>query len=157
VISCILFSTWWSLTMLSSLLAGIVMGLTAGFSPGPLSTLVITQTLRHGLKEGVKVAVAPLMTDLPIIAASLLLLSRVAHHLRYYRSARTQPQTLSNGFRECHLIPSIQSNRSHLLSSASVYQACRGIATSLHQRLLMRQRGERDEPALGLFAARIGS
>jgi len=66
--------------MLSSLLAGIVMGLTAGFSPGPLSTLVITQTLRHGLKEGVKVAVAPLMTDLPIIAASLLLLSRVAHN-----------------------------------------------------------------------------
>jgi len=66
--------------MLSSLLAGIVMGLTAGFSPGPLSTLVITQTLRHGLKEGVKVAVAPLMTDLPIIAASLLLLSRAAHN-----------------------------------------------------------------------------
>jgi len=56
------------------------MGLTAGFSPGPLSTLVITQTLRHGLKEGVKVAVAPLMTDLPIIAASLLLLSRAAHN-----------------------------------------------------------------------------
>jgi len=58
------------------------MGLSAGFSPGPLMTLVITQALGHGFKEGMKVAVAPLITDLPIIGASLFLFHRLAHHDR---------------------------------------------------------------------------
>jgi threonine/homoserine/homoserine lactone efflux protein len=44
-----------------------VFGLTAGISPGPLLALVITETLRHGRREGFKVAAAPLLTDLPII------------------------------------------------------------------------------------------
>ena len=47
--------------------AGLVYGLSAGFSPGPLMALVISQTLKHGIREGAKVAVAPLITDLPII------------------------------------------------------------------------------------------
>jgi threonine/homoserine/homoserine lactone efflux protein len=58
--------------------AGLVYGLSAGFSPGPLLMLVISQTLQHGIKEGAKVAVAPLLTDLPIIIASLAVLSRLA-------------------------------------------------------------------------------
>ncbi len=62
---------------LSSLAAGTVFGLSAGFAPGPLLTLVITQTLRHDIREGVKVAMAPLITDLPIILLSLLVLSRL--------------------------------------------------------------------------------
>jgi len=57
--------------------AGLVYGLSAGFSPGPLMALVISQTLKHGIREGVKVAVAPLITDLPIILASLLVLTRL--------------------------------------------------------------------------------
>jgi threonine/homoserine/homoserine lactone efflux protein len=63
--------------MMASLSAGLVYGLSAGFSPGPLLTLVISQTLQHGFKEGAKVAAAPLVTDLPIIFASLLVLSRL--------------------------------------------------------------------------------
>lgn len=63
--------------MTSLLTAGTILGLSAGFAPGPLLTLVITQTLRHNIKEGIKVALAPLITDLPIIIASLLLLTHL--------------------------------------------------------------------------------
>jgi threonine/homoserine/homoserine lactone efflux protein len=60
------------------LLSGITLGIAAGLSPGPILTLVIGQTLRYGWCEGVKVSLAPLMTDLPIVSLSLLLLSRLA-------------------------------------------------------------------------------
>jgi threonine/homoserine/homoserine lactone efflux protein len=49
------------------------MGLSAGLSPGPLLALVITATLRSGLVGGLQVAVAPFVTDAPIIALSVLL------------------------------------------------------------------------------------
>lgn len=68
------------ITILSSLALGAFFGLTAGISPGPLLTLVVTETLRHNRKEGIKVALAPLITDLPIIAASLFLLSRFSNY-----------------------------------------------------------------------------
>jgi threonine/homoserine/homoserine lactone efflux protein len=58
-------------TLLSS---AVIYGLSAGFSPGPLLALVISQTMRHGVREGVKAAMAPLVTDLPIILASVLIL-----------------------------------------------------------------------------------
>jgi threonine/homoserine/homoserine lactone efflux protein len=64
--------------MIELLIAGITLGLYAGFSPGPLLVLLISQTLKHGHKEGIKVALAPLITDLPIIVASLIFLSFVA-------------------------------------------------------------------------------
>lgn len=63
--------------MVSSIAAGIVFGLSAGFAPGPLLTLVIVQTLKHNTREGIKIAAVPLITDLPIILVSLLILSRL--------------------------------------------------------------------------------
>jgi threonine/homoserine/homoserine lactone efflux protein len=62
---------------LSFWITGIVLGLSAGLSPGPLLTLVISETLRHGTTAGVRVGLAPLISDLPIVAASLFLLSRL--------------------------------------------------------------------------------
>ena len=59
-------------------LAGVALGLSAGFAPGPLLTLVLSQTLAHGPREGVKVALAPVITDSPIILAAWLVLSRLA-------------------------------------------------------------------------------
>jgi threonine/homoserine/homoserine lactone efflux protein len=56
---------------------GITLGLSAGFSPGPLSTLVISHSLRHGMREGVKVAMAPFVTDVPIVLVSVLVLSQL--------------------------------------------------------------------------------
>lgn len=58
--------------------AGAAFGLAAGLSPGPLLALVVTQTVRHGPREGLKIAVAPLITDTPIVLGSVLVLSRLA-------------------------------------------------------------------------------
>ncbi len=62
---------------MASLYAGIVLGLSMGFSPGPFLMLVISQSLTHGAREGIKVSMAPLITDLPIILLSIFLLSKV--------------------------------------------------------------------------------
>jgi len=59
---------------------GIVLGLTAGISPGPLLVLVFSETIRHGKKEGFKVALAPLITDLPIILFALFILSNLSEY-----------------------------------------------------------------------------
>ncbi len=96
--------------MFSALSAGVVLGLSAGLTPGPLLTLVITQTLRHNIREGIKVALAPLITDVPIIVISLLVLGRLSDFNRVlglisiaggiyvlylaYESARTGPVDL---------------------------------------------------------------
>lgn len=59
--------------MLAYLGLGLSMGLSAGISPGPLLALVVTASLRSGLAGGVRVALAPLITDVPIIALAVLL------------------------------------------------------------------------------------
>jgi threonine/homoserine/homoserine lactone efflux protein len=64
--------------MLTTLTAGVLLGLSAGLTPGPMLTLVISQTLRHNVREGMKVALSPLFTDLPIIVLTLWALSRLA-------------------------------------------------------------------------------
>ncbi len=61
--------------MMTFLAQGTVLGLSAGFAPGPLLTLVVSETLRHGVRGGVRVALAPFVTDLPIIVLSLLVVS----------------------------------------------------------------------------------
>jgi threonine/homoserine/homoserine lactone efflux protein len=64
--------------MFEFLSGGILLGLAAGFTPGPLLVLVISETLRHNIKAGIKVSIAPLITDVPIIVISLLVLNRLA-------------------------------------------------------------------------------
>jgi threonine/homoserine/homoserine lactone efflux protein len=61
-------------------LSGAAFGLSSGITPGPLLALVIAQTLSHGPREGGKVALAPLLTDSPIILGALLLTSNAAEH-----------------------------------------------------------------------------
>lgn len=60
------------------LLSGISLGLAAGVAPGPLLALVISETLRHDRKQGVLVAIAPVLTDVPIVVLSVYILSRLA-------------------------------------------------------------------------------
>jgi threonine/homoserine/homoserine lactone efflux protein len=55
---------------------GIVLGLSAGFAPGPLLTLVISETLQHDIRSGVRVALSPIFTDLPIIILTLSVLAQ---------------------------------------------------------------------------------
>ncbi len=65
--------------MFEYLSAGTLLGLASGFAPGPLLVLVVAETLRHDVRAGIKVAIAPLITDVPIIVVSLLILNRLAH------------------------------------------------------------------------------
>jgi threonine/homoserine/homoserine lactone efflux protein len=64
--------------MVETLAYAAGLGLAAGLVPGPLLALVIAQSLRHGTREGLKVAVAPLLTDVPIVALAVLLVAVVA-------------------------------------------------------------------------------
>ena len=68
----------WKRKMIHYLIIGSILGLSAGLAPGPLLTLVVSETLLHDVKAGVKVALAPLVTDLPIIILSLFILSRLS-------------------------------------------------------------------------------
>ena len=65
--------------MIHFLTIGTVLGLSAGFAPGPLLTLVISETLQHDIKSGIKVALAPIITDLPIILLTLVILSKLSN------------------------------------------------------------------------------
>jgi threonine/homoserine/homoserine lactone efflux protein len=56
---------------------GLSMGLSAGISPGPLLALVVAASLRSGLAGGLRVAVAPFLTDVPIVVLSVLLIDRL--------------------------------------------------------------------------------
>ncbi|RMH22547.1 MAG: hypothetical protein D6696_03105 [Acidobacteria bacterium] len=60
---------------MDALFFALALGLSAGISPGPLLTLVLTATLERGFGAGLRVASAPLVTDVPIVAACLWLLA----------------------------------------------------------------------------------
>lgn len=59
--------------------AGTVFGLSGGFSPGPLLVLVISETMRHGVRAGIMVAITPLLTDLPVMVVAVVLLNQLSH------------------------------------------------------------------------------
>jgi threonine/homoserine/homoserine lactone efflux protein len=63
--------------MWTLLVLGLSTGLSAGLSPGPLLTLVVTASLRSGLAGGLRVALAPFVSDLPIVALSVLLIDQL--------------------------------------------------------------------------------
>jgi threonine/homoserine/homoserine lactone efflux protein len=64
--------------MITALVSGVLLGFSAGLSPGPMLALVLAQTLRHGSREGCKIALTPLITDAPIILVTLALASKLA-------------------------------------------------------------------------------
>ena len=65
-------------TFLYFMTSGILLGLSGGLSPGPLTALVISQTLRFGAREGMLVALAPILTDGPLVLAAGFLVSVAA-------------------------------------------------------------------------------
>jgi len=62
---------------MSYIFLGFSLGLSAGLAPGPLLALVIQRTMRYGVASGLRIAVAPLLTDLPIVILALLIISRL--------------------------------------------------------------------------------
>ena len=59
------------------LFQGILFGFAAAAQPGPLQTYIISQSLAKGWKKSLPAAFAPLVSDGPIIALCLLVLSQV--------------------------------------------------------------------------------
>ena len=59
------------------ILQGIGYGFAAGVQPGPLQTYIISQTLLKGWRRTLPAALAPLLSDGPIIAICLFVLSQV--------------------------------------------------------------------------------
>lgn len=59
---------------MEALATALALGFTAGISPGPLLTLVLASTLERGFAAGVRVAIAPALTDWLIIAIALFVL-----------------------------------------------------------------------------------
>lgn len=64
------------------LLQGIGYGLAAASQPGPFQTYLISQTLTRGWRRTLPAALAPLVSDGPIILLCLLVLSQVPEWLQ---------------------------------------------------------------------------
>jgi threonine/homoserine/homoserine lactone efflux protein len=64
--------------MTTFLIIGTLLGLSAGLAPGPLLTLVVSETLRHDFRAGIKVALSPIITDLPIILLTVFILGQLS-------------------------------------------------------------------------------
>lgn len=56
------------------LIAGASIGTTLALLPSPLLALMINETLKYGRGEGIKIAMVPSLTDLPVIMMSLLIM-----------------------------------------------------------------------------------
>ncbi len=53
--------------------AGLAQGMAAGLTPGPLLALLLARAVRDGAQAALLVAMAPLITDAPIVLAAVLL------------------------------------------------------------------------------------
>ena len=62
---------------MDALLLGLSLGLAAGLSPGPLLFLVLREAARRGPTAGALAALAPLVTDAPVVAAAWLAAGRL--------------------------------------------------------------------------------
>jgi threonine/homoserine/homoserine lactone efflux protein len=71
-------------TMLAYLLPGMAFGFAAAVTPGPLSMYLFSQAVSHGRRHALPIAFAPLLSDGPIAALILTVLSRVPDRLVHY-------------------------------------------------------------------------
>ncbi len=67
--------------MLDGIVPALGFGFVAGVMPGPLQTFLLLQTLQRGVRGGVWILPAPLLSDGPIIAVCLLVLSQAGQGL----------------------------------------------------------------------------
>ncbi len=63
--------------IIQDIFTGFVFGVAAGLSPGPLMALLISETLKGHKKNGILVSISPIITDIPILIVSLLILDRI--------------------------------------------------------------------------------
>jgi threonine/homoserine/homoserine lactone efflux protein len=70
--------------MLGYILQGLGYGFTAAVQPGPFQTYVLSQALNRGWRRALPMALAPLLSDGPIITLMLLVLSQVPDWLQRF-------------------------------------------------------------------------
>lgn len=63
------------------LVLGLWLGLAAGVSPGPMLALVVTTALRWGVRPGLAMACAPLLSDVVVVTVVVLALREAPHGL----------------------------------------------------------------------------
>jgi threonine/homoserine/homoserine lactone efflux protein len=63
--------------LVAFLLQGLTLGLSAAVSPGPFQAFLLSQTTRNGWRRTLPAALAPLLSDGPIILLVLLLLTQL--------------------------------------------------------------------------------
>ncbi len=68
--------------MLGYVIQGVVYGFAAAVQPGPFQTYVVSQALSKGWQRTLLAALAPLVSDAPVIALALLVLSQVPESLQ---------------------------------------------------------------------------
>src|SRR5215216_5195710 len=66
------------------IIQGLGYGFAAAVQPGPFQTYLISQTLSKGWKQTLPAALAPLLSDEPIITLCLLVLSQVPAWLQRF-------------------------------------------------------------------------
>ncbi len=64
--------------MLLYFIQGVTLGFAAAVQPGPFQTYLISQTLSNGWRRTLPIVLAPLLSDVPILALVLLILSHVS-------------------------------------------------------------------------------
>lgn len=62
---------------MESILIGVALGLFAGVIPGPFLALVAHTALDRGLRDGLKTALIPLVTEIPVLLLSVFALTRL--------------------------------------------------------------------------------
>ena len=63
--------------MILYMIQGITFGFAATVQPGPLQTFLMSQALRYGWRRTLPAALAPLISDGPVIVLVLVVLSRI--------------------------------------------------------------------------------
>lgn len=71
-------------TMLVYIAQGLGYGFAAAVQPGPFQTYVLSQALNRGWRRALPMALAPLLSDAPIITLMLLVLSQVPDWLQRF-------------------------------------------------------------------------
>ena len=71
-------------TMLGYIAYGLGYGFAAAVQPGPFQTYVLSQALNRGWRRALPMALAPLLSDAPIITLMLLVLSQVPDWLQRF-------------------------------------------------------------------------
>lgn len=62
-----------NINLTTLLITAIIFGFSNGLSPGPALTLVISHTIQHNLKAGIKVASGPILFGLVVVPISILI------------------------------------------------------------------------------------